>query len=552
MPDSIDMLEERRCALQAGLDGRKTQAERNKLGQFSTPTQLARDVLAYGLSLLPKEEAVRFFDPAIGTGSFYSALKSTCGRRSIAWARGFEIDAHYGKPTLDLWRDTALEITIGDFTMQTPPTTEAARANLLICNPPYVRHHHLSGPDKLRLMEAAQSAAHVELSGLAGLYCYFMALSDRWMSTDGIAGWLIPSEFMDVNYGKAIKAYLLREVTLLHIHRFDPNDVQFDDALVSSAVVWFKKRKPPADHEVTFSYGGSMQKPALIKSVSTRDLELARKWTRFPKLDAEAEHDGYRLGDFFVIKRGLATGDNGFFILDEARADALNIPPQFLRPILPSTRYVKDDEIRSDAEGVPLLDKRLFLIDCDLPEDEVRRNHPALWSYLQTGLENVAQRYLCRSRRQWYAQERRAAAPIVCTYIGRSDHDGRPFRFLLNNSKATATNVYLMLYPSPLLSAQLRQSPESLRSLWKALNSISKETLLGNGRVYGGGMHKLEPKELANVPADELASLVGLGKKPSARQLELQPDCRCLGPTASGIAQVTAPRDMPALSVAVG
>lgn len=519
--DANDTMEEHRCALQVRLDGHKTQAERNKLGQFATPTQLARDVLSYGLSLLPKGEGVRFLDPAIGTGSFYSALRSTCRRRPVTWARGFEIDPHYGLPAQELWRETPLDIIMGDFTRQTP-AGDSERANLLICNPPYVRHHHLSGPDKVRLQEAAHSAAQVELSGLAGLYCYFMALSHRWMSDDGIAGWLIPSEFMDVNYGKALKAYLLREVTLLHIHRFDPNDVQFDDALVSSAVVWFKKQKPPPGHEVTFSYGGTMQKPALVKNVSVHDLERAGKWTRFPKQDAEATHEGYRLGDLFAIKRGLATGDNGFFILDEARVRALNIPPQFLRPILPSTRYVKDDEIKADSEGVPLLDKRLFLLDCDLPEDEVQRHHPTLWAYLQTGLVDVAPRYLCRSRRHWYAQERRAAAPIVCTYIGRSDHDGRPFRFLLNNSKATATNVYLMLYPSPLLAAQLRQNPDALRTLWQALNTISKETLLGNGRVYGGGMHKLEPKELANVPADDLAALVGLGQKRQQRQLELE------------------------------
>ncbi|MGC8733341.1 MAG: Eco57I restriction-modification methylase domain-containing protein, partial [Halothiobacillaceae bacterium] len=374
---------------------------------------------------------------------------------------------------LDLWKGTPLEITLGDFTRQTPPSADADRANLLICNPPYVRHHHLSGEEKLRLQEAAHRVAHVELSGLAGLYCYFMALSHDWMSAGGVAGWLIPSEFMDVNYGKALKAYLLRDVTLLHIHRFDPNDVQFDDALVSSAVVWFKKQKPSAGHEVTFSYGGTMQKPALIKNVSVQDLERTEKWTRFPKQDAEAVHEGWRLGDLFAIKRGLATGDNSFFILDEERVRSLSIPPQFLRPILPSARYIKDDEIMADAQGLPLLDKRLFLLDCDLPEDEVQRDHPALWAYLQTGLEHVAPRYLCRSRRHWYAQERRAAAPIVCTYIGRSDHDGRPFRFLLNHSKAIATNVYLMLYPLPPLVDQLRRSPDVLRILWQQLNATT-------------------------------------------------------------------------------
>jgi hypothetical protein len=224
----------------------------------------------------------------------------------------------------------------------------------------------------------------------------------------------------------------------------------------------------------------------------------------------------------FSIKRGLATGDNSFFILDEEKVQSHKLPSKFLRPILPSTRYIKGDEIEADAEGVPLLDKRLFLLDCDLPEDEIARDYPELWSYLQTGIEHVAPRYLCRTRRCWYTQERRPPAPIICTYIGRSDHDGRPFRFLLNHSKATATNVYLMLYPKPLLANLLAENPDALRSLWQALNGIGRETLLGNGRVYGGGMHKLEPKELANVPVDQLASVAGLTTGLTGTQMDLE------------------------------
>jgi adenine-specific DNA-methyltransferase len=521
MPHNPNAIEQRRCTLQAELDGHKSQAERNKLGQFATPTQLALDVLAYGLSLLPQATPVRFLDPAIGSGSFYSALLSTSTDRVIQSAMGFEIDPHYGEPAKALWKETPLKITLADFTRQAPPADDKHRANLLICNPPYVRHHHINREDKTRLKAAAQETAHLALSGLSGLYCYFMALAHGWMSEGSVAGWLIPSEFMDVNYGRALKAYLLREVTLLHIHRFDPNDVQFDDALVSSAVVWFKKEKPPLTHWVQFSYGGTMQAPAISKNVSILDLERVDKWTRFPGQDAEAVHDGFRLSDLFAIKRGLATGDNGFFILDEDKVRSLNLPLKFLRPVLPSIRYIKGNEINADAAGVPLLEKRLFLIDCDLPEDELARNEPALWSYLQTGLEHVAQGYLCRSRRLWYTQERRPAAPIVCTYFGRSDHDGQPFRFLLNNSRATATNGYLMLYPKPLLAERLARDPAAMRRLWLALNAIGRETLLGNGRVYGGGLHKLEPKELANVPADALAALVGLGEMRTPLQLEL-------------------------------
>lgn len=37
--------------------------------------------------------------------------------------------------------------------------------------------------------------------------------------------------------------------------------------------------------------------------------------------------------------------------------------------------------------------------------------------------------------------------------------------------------------------------------------------MVAEGRVYGGAMYKLEPKELANVPAVELQGLLSKGYK---------------------------------------
>ena len=78
-----------------------------------------------------------------------------------------------------------------------------------------------------------------------------------------------------------------------------------------------------------------------------------------------------------------------------------------------------------------------------------------------------------------------------------------------------------MLYPQPILAARLALNPDAIRDLWEALNAIKPETLLGNGRVYGGGLYKLEPRELANVPADDLAAIIGLSSTAIGRQLEL-------------------------------
>ena len=153
----------------------------------------------------------------------------------------------------------------------------------------------------------------MKLSGLAGLYCYFLGLSRAWMAEDGLAGWLIPSEFMDVNYGRSVKHYLLNNVTLLHIHRFDPKGSQFSDALVSSAVIWFRKSVPPEGHVVKFTFGGTLLNPKLVRAVPVEALVRESKWSRFPMEDIRPNHSIPTMSDFFQIKRGIATGNNKYF-----------------------------------------------------------------------------------------------------------------------------------------------------------------------------------------------------------------------------------------------
>lgn len=501
--------EQERLNLQARLDAVKSQAERNRLGQFATPTSLARDILQFGMALLGEEKRIRFLDPAIGTGSFFSALLQTVPESRIDVAKGFELDAHYGEPSGDFWRGTNLNLEIADFTQIKPPREEAHRFNLLICNPPYVRHHHIVNGQKSRLHDSTKAACGVNISGLAGLYCYFVGLSHAWMQKGGIAGWLIPSEFMDVNYGKAVKQYLLDKVTLLRIHRFDPQEVQFGDALVSSAVVWFRNDPPPVNHNIDFTFGGSLLRPEISRAVPSSILHGAAKWTNLSISDEQETTGFHRLADLFKIKRGLATGGNKFFIVTKEQIETGGLPHEVFRPILPSPRYVAVDEIEADKNGVPVLDHQLFLLDCRVSEEEVISRYPSLWSYLEKCKHIVSERYLCRSRKVWYFQEERPPAPILCTYIGRSDaKSGRHFRFILNHSKATAANVYLLLYPKSGLARAIDRDQSVLRRVWEALNSLSPKTILREGRVYGGGLHKLEPNELGNVDATQILKAV--------------------------------------------
>ncbi len=526
MTMDVHSLEATRLHEQARLDSLKSAVERNEWGQFATPPALALDMAKYVRDLwTSRTDKIRFFDPAIGTGAFYSALLRAFPKGVIQSALGIELDSVFVSAARGLWERTGLSVIKGDFT-RSPVAIESQRPNLILTNPPYVRHHHIDPGDKVRLKTLVAEKLGYNISGLAGLYCYFLLLAHEWLAEDGIGVWLIPSEFMDVNYGTTLKRYLAERVTLLHIHRFDPTDLQFGDALVSSAVVVFQKSGHRKNHRTIFSYGGSLLKPKCQRSISLEVLAHTRKWTSLPDASRneleEAKGEGPVLGAIFATKRGIATGANNFFILPRDKARSLRIPHDFLKPILPSPRHLKTLVIEADRDGYPVLEKQLALIDCDLPEHRLRKEYPRFWAYLESGKERgICETYLASNRTPWYKQEHRPPAPFLCTYMGRTTRNGRPFRFLWNRSQATAPNVYLLLYPIGPLKAALKRDPGLAKRVFDLLQEIDLTDLTGEGRVYGGGLHKLEPNELARISARRFAEALGLKIEPPASQQSL-------------------------------
>ena len=60
----------------------------------------------------------------------------------------------------------------------------------------------------------------------------------------------------------------------------------------------------------------------------------------------------------------------------------------------------------------------------------------------------------------------------------------------------------------PAFEAFNRLLKKTFKKVLGALNNIASEAMLDEGRVYGGGLHKLESKELSKVPAGDMWKLL--------------------------------------------
>lgn len=349
-------------------------------------------------------------------------------------------------------------------------------------------------------------------SGLSGLYVYFLLLADALLADGAVATWLLPAEFLYVNYGQVLRDYLTTRVTLLSVHHFDPDEVQFNDALVSSCIVTYRKSRPTGDAQCDMSFGGQADLPRKTTRLPIAHLHALGKWTP-SHYHVSSEREGIILKDLVTVRRGIATGDNDYFILSEETVSHYGIPRKFLKPILPGPRWVRDAVIAATPDGLPRLEGFRYLLDCPLRPQDVEREYPGLWAYLEEGVaRGVPEHHLCSHREVWYFQERRPPAPFLASYMGRArDERACPIRFFVNFSSAIVTNVFLNLYPTPEFEAILGGDRERMLDFVGALNAIPAEAIFHAGRAYGGGLHKVEPKELLAVQLRTLPAWLSEG-----------------------------------------
>ncbi len=491
------------------------QEDRRRLGEFYTPGPIAKFMTRWVIDA--RERTV--LDPACGSGGFlvealhrFSEL-GLSPAESVSRAHGIDINPlAVTMATANLVLrvpDGEPQVRELDF-MRTPTDGEETS---IVCNPPYTRHHELSAEYKEEIGSIISQESGRRTSRLASLYVHFFTHALSRLPRNGRLAFITPNDFLDVNYGIEFKEFLLKRFRIRAIILFEESSLVFREAQ-TTACITFVESGPPDDDTVFIKLHEWPTSPnelidvvegkvdslsrGKVRRIRSDSLNPRLKWSRLEEPLPPRYSLLIPLRSLARAKRGIATGANDYFVLSDRAVKTWGIENQFLKPIVTNARFVPDlDFTPEDFQRIRTQGAKVWLLDVPAYREEL---DGGMRRYLEWGeRRGINKGYLTRTRDLWYLQEQRAPPPIIFPLMVRQ----RP-RFVYNKTNALITNNLHGVYPI----AKSLEDPIRIKALLGYLNSsIALQSLPYVGRTYGGGLLKLEPREVESVPVPNMEEI---------------------------------------------
>jgi adenine-specific DNA-methyltransferase len=458
---------------------------RKKFAQFFTPFSIA-DLMAKWI--LANSGLKTVLEPAFGLGVFSRAILNY---KEDVEIKGFEVDTTIYENAKQHFGDTEnVNLLLQDYMYNDWQN----KYDGIICNPPYFKFHDY---DNKNILKEIETNLKCKLNGFTNLYTLFLLKSIHQLSTNGRCAYIIPSEFLNSDYGKLVKTYLIKSKALRHIIVIDFEENVFDDALTTASIILCANDN--LTDRVQFSNIQSLDDLSKVEDIIANypNFSDTEQTYKFPELNPEIKWKAYYqkqnsikfknlvpFSTYAKVVRGIATGSNEYFTFNSSKAKEFEIEEQYLLPCICSAKDVKTSFFTTqDFEELKQNDKPVFLFNAQNSTDK-RIN-----SYIQKGEnEEINKRFLTASRTPWYSLENRQPAPIWVSVFNRTG-----LRFIRNEANISNLTSYHCIYPK-----QTSLFSEINIDLLFAylLTDTAKQIFEDNSRQYGNGLQKFEPNDL--------------------------------------------------------
>lgn len=470
-------------------------SHRKKFAQFFTPETIAKIMIDW---LLCKEKLMTVLEPAFGLGVFSRLLLKKNKNIQI---KGFDVDpVIFDTAKQNFGEFSNVQLFLEDYLFNDWEN----KYDGIICNPPYFKFHDYE--NKKSLVEI-KSKLNINLNGFTNIYTLFLLKSIYQLNENGRAAYIIPSEFLNSDYGKLVKYYLLKSNTLRHIIIFNFTEKVFDDALTTSAIILLAKDKNYNKiHFTTIKNREQLEKLKYIVknypdinadiSINKEDIKPSVKWRIYYQKQESLKYKNLiPFNSVAKVVRGIATGSNDYFTFNLTKVKKYNIPEEYLLPCISKSKDVISPFFtKQDFEKLKNNNANIFLLNT-----YKNPSYKSVLDYIKLGeQDNIHKKYLTSKRNPWYILENRPPSPI---WVGVFNRTG--IKFIRNEIGISNLTTFHCVYPVSNLFSNI----EIDLLFAYLLIDIAKDIFNDNRREYGDGLKKFEPNDLNNALMLDLSKL---------------------------------------------
>ncbi len=459
---------------------------RKKYAQFFTPFFIAELMAKW---ILGNDKLKTVLEPAFGLGVFSRALLN---QKKDIHIKGFDIDKTIFREAKSYFNDhNNVNLHLEDYMYNDWKN----KYDGIICNPPYFKFHDY---DNKNILKEIETNLQCKLNGFTNLYTLFLLKSIHQLNTNGRCAYIIPSEFLNSDYGKLVKSHLIETKTLRHVIVINFSENVFDDALTTASIILCANDKKTENVQFNYikslsdllkienlisSYPTISEKP--ISSYHFSELKPEIKWKAYyQKQNCHQFKNLVPFSTYAKVVRGIATGANDYFTFNVSKAKLHVVDERYLLPCICKSADVRSPIFtKENFDKLKEKGKNIFLLNA------IGSTDTNILAYLRKGeLEEINKKYLTASRSPWYSLENRPPAPIWVSVFNRSG-----LKFIRNEANIANLTTFHCIYPkqNDLLSAI------GIDLLFAyLLTDTAKQIFEDNCREYGNGLQKFEPNDL--------------------------------------------------------
>lgn len=368
-----------------------------------------------------------------------------------------------------------------------------SRFELIVGNPPYI---NIKNMDKEFLDSSRSLCKNLKLpeSLIQNSWVSFVLASTQLLADNGTVFFVLPTEFLQVQYAEKLRAFLEKTFNTIHILSF--SERMFPEIEQEACLVYLTNEPQGLPYISYRQYSKLDSNIPVFESRIERNKPL-KKWSNAILSDGEIDLLNRISGQYTTIAKlsdsapGIVTGANNKFILTRNEVVQYECG-HYVKPIISKGAMAKNRfEINHNlicqlaSEG-----KKVYLLD--LVGTKPEELPPALRDYLSTvatternGIE-IQNSYKCSKRKPWYG------VPIVKSgrVIFFKRYDTCP-RISTNPAEIYTTDIAYNL--------RLHEGIDSESLVFCFYNSLTLAQCEFVGRYYAGGVSELTPNEFRAI-----------------------------------------------------